>query len=798
MQHKNKLVALILCIGLLASVVFMGASANTGVFAPHDPRNEIIDAGVLLYMGYGGYGTGNKYTRFTDSELDQLVEVSEDFVLLTIPNYNWYYDTNGVRQSILDFDDIRNIRPTRDGNTWANGGADTSIPCECPGSGPDWDRMFAHGFNSVPDPGQFDCTFLFQMWSYARNMNWMLNTPTMTLESLVADYLDVAVRLADRNPDVRLWLSFPATENMHILTYRFTPYWIEHIIYGSRDALYAMGREDVWHNNVVGFYYGNEEIVPWFTPMNRDAHNNPDADYLENSVVKGMRELADVVRDELGMKFLWIPTVNIEGSSLEVVGLITNRLNIFDAVVLQPNYYFRENPGNVQDRTRRQVWAIRDWIIEGAITDPGTMDGDWEYIPGDGAYVTQRVWNPDLGRYVPVMIWNPDFAELAWSYDGGYDWNAIIWNERWSQTGGWCVVTWENTGVWTQVTWPTWVIDNPSDFWNPAGGVVWTVVGRYEQEMIWDPDIGGGLEWSADGGYDTYAMEQYIAWGSTDGWCLDTWLFTGEWVWVTNGWLVLTRDPQEFWNPAGGLVWVTGTWVPQFVWDDNAGDWEWVTVWDPNAGGEWVWVPGAAGSPFGGEKTSFTQIGFHMEIEETIFSGGGFRDRWFTYVAAFEDLLGLVPSAVYAGHPRELMATLDYINDFFNVDRLNATESDPVSDPISDPVSDPISDPISLPTESDPISDPVSDPLSSPESLPVESEPTTSAPTASAPATSSPESGNDPASSGGQGTTSAPAGGGPGGGKNADTGVTAPIAAIVALASFGMAALVAVKAKKKA
>ena len=689
-MKKHKLIGLILCAVLLISSMLVGASAN--VFTPNDPRNDIIDAGILLYMGYGGYGTGNKYARFTDDDLDQVVQVSEDFVLLTIPNYNWYYDNNDIRQPILTMDDIRAIRPTRGGATWANGGADTSIVCSCAGAGPDWDRMFAFGFNQGrPGEWEFECSFLWEMWHYARNMNWMLNTPTMTLESLVYDYLDVAVRLVERNPNVRLWLSFPATEHMHILTYRFTQYWIEHIVFGARDELYARGLSEIWHNNIVGFYYGNEEIVPFYTPFNRNAHQNPNTDYLDNSVVWGMRQLADVVRDELDKKFLWIPTVNINGNSLEVVGLIANRLNIFDAILLQPNYYFREIEDDRQARTRQQVWAIREWVKNQVITEPGSMgSGEWVNRPGDGAYVTKNVWDPDIGRYVPVMEWDPDFRGVTWSNDGGYDtnaiWDSIIW---WEISYGWCYDMWWSTGEWVwRNDWNTFT-QNPSTFWRTTGGYIWASDGAYRQVWSWDSTV-GSVQWSNNGGYSD-DMWDYINWWSlANGWCIMTWWDTGEWVWVTNSWDVLTRNPADFWNDAGGWAWVVhGAYRPAFEWDPTAGDYREVTIWDPNAGDGIMWVPNQTGTPFGGEKVSFTQIGFHMELDANVFQPTGHMDRWLTYVAAFRDLLGFAPSAVYAGHPWEVIAVIDLMDGFFNGERGGGTTSAPESTPESAPESAP-------------------------------------------------------------------------------------------------------------
>ena len=388
-MKKTKILAIILSIALLIPALMTGVGASANVPPAQREGNAIVDSAILLYTGYRGYSWNNKYNVFNDAELDALVRTSNEFILINFATYNWYIDDNGIPQEIVTMDDLFAIRPTRGGATWANGGADTSIRCNCAGTGPNWNLMLSVPWTASSATAASvlgHCEFLHNMWYYGRKIDhWMGNMPSMTLQDYVNDAVNYAVRIVQRAPTARLWIALPATEHLHILTHLYTDAWIEHIILGTRDELYRRGRADIWHNNIVGVYYGNEEIHSWFTPFDRNAHTNPDADYLNNTVVRGMRELSDFVRGELGLHFLWIPTVNLQGAggigggdSLEIVGLIANRLNIFCAVLLQPNYYFRWQDDARQPRTRQQIPWIARWVQDQVITNPGNNQAQWE------------------------------------------------------------------------------------------------------------------------------------------------------------------------------------------------------------------------------------------------------------------------------------------------------------------------------------------------------------------------------------------------------------------------------------
>ncbi|EMN7729953.1 hypothetical protein WB980_003303 [Bacillus cereus] len=92
--------------------------------------------------------------------------------------------------------------------------------------------------------------------------------------------------------------------------------------------------------SVKGFYYNCEYM-----------YNNPGSSFdynnlTNNSSVKLASDLSQYVKNSLSKpyNFIWVPIYsNAEGiaaDTIKRVGYITNRTNIFDEVLLQPNYYF--------------------------------------------------------------------------------------------------------------------------------------------------------------------------------------------------------------------------------------------------------------------------------------------------------------------------------------------------------------------------------------------------------------------------------------------------------------------------
>lgn len=68
-------------------------------------------------------------------------------------------------------------------------------------------------------------------------------------------------------------------------------------------------------------------------------------------------------------------------------------------------------------------------------------------------------------------------------------------------------------------------------------------------------------------------------------------------------------------------------------------------------------VLNSSGAVIGGTKTSATEIGFEMEIDERYFTDSAYRERYQAYVDTFAEFVGQYPTAYYASWP-EVMLTL--------------------------------------------------------------------------------------------------------------------------------------------
>lgn len=75
-----------------------------------------------------------------------------------------------------------------------------------------------------------------------------------------------------------------------------------------------------------------------------------------------LNNVASYIRNTHGKKVLWIPYYGRGGNwnnTLYSVGVIANKTNIFDYVILQPSYY---NYGNVSEATIDNLYGIRESI----------------------------------------------------------------------------------------------------------------------------------------------------------------------------------------------------------------------------------------------------------------------------------------------------------------------------------------------------------------------------------------------------------------------------------------------------
>ena len=338
----TRTIAAIICICMLIIAV-PACGGDTG--PSYDPTAErgvdVISRGMLLYIGYREYW-GGRYARFSDRDLDRLSAISDDFILINYATYNWIEVEGGENRPAVTLDDLKAINPD-----------ETGINCFC---GANWEEMLSWGFDEVPASG---CSFMWEMWHYARKIYWMNEGGhEYTFQGYVRDAVELTYRLVERNPDVNIWIALPPTEHLHLLTHLYTEPWLEYIVRETQRQI----SPEVWENNIKGFYYGNEEVVPFYTPFDIEEPICPDTSYLNNTVVRGMRELSDYIRGEMNKQFLWIPTTNFNSTSYIVVGYIANRLNIFDAILMQPAYYFMTPTHPEQSRGRTQLQMIYDSV----------------------------------------------------------------------------------------------------------------------------------------------------------------------------------------------------------------------------------------------------------------------------------------------------------------------------------------------------------------------------------------------------------------------------------------------------
>lgn len=248
--------------------------------------------GILLYVGYNGYN-GTKYYVPTDEELEKLLSVTDEILLIPIVMYNRYTDEQGNIRQVMSRDVIENMT-----------------------------------VDMVGSPQRFE-TIKGEYFATAE--------PRVRANYHVDDYINDSVSLARRlvaiNKDVRLWFSVPQAECLHALTHLFAEAWVS-VVHGIKNAL----EPEIWEHNVQGIYHAGEDIVTaGYTKFDFTA---PERNF-DNPIVYSMRAVSDAVH-AYGKNFLWIPYYDTAASSAVNMGHVVNLTNIFDTVILQPSYFFRD------------------------------------------------------------------------------------------------------------------------------------------------------------------------------------------------------------------------------------------------------------------------------------------------------------------------------------------------------------------------------------------------------------------------------------------------------------------------
>ena len=246
--------------------------------------------GVLLYTSYRGY-SGGKYGVPTDEELKNLLEVTDEILLIPIATFNRYTDRNGNEVEVVTREIIDSM--TED---------------------------------MVGDPTRLE-TIKKEYHATADKI--------LAGNYHIKDYIDDANSYAERlvaiKPDVKLWFSVPHSECWHALTHLFASPWADTV-----DLIKNTVRADIWDNNVQGIYFAGEDIIT--AGYTRFDNDKPEEDF-NNPIVKAMHAVSDRVRS-FGKNYLWIPYYHEAASSSKNLGYVVNLTNIFDTVIIQPSFFF--------------------------------------------------------------------------------------------------------------------------------------------------------------------------------------------------------------------------------------------------------------------------------------------------------------------------------------------------------------------------------------------------------------------------------------------------------------------------
>lgn len=252
--------------------------------------NTLMKKGVLLYTSYRGY-SGGKYGVPTDEELKNLLEVTDEILLIPIATFNRYTDRNGNEVEVVTREIIDSM--TED---------------------------------MVGDPTRLE-TIKKEYHATADKI--------LAGNYHIKDYIDDANSYAERlvaiKPDVKLWFSVPHSECWHALTHLFASPWADTV-----DLIKNTVRADIWDNNVQGIYFAGEDIIT--AGYTRFDNDKPEEDF-NNPIVKAMHAVSDRVRS-FGKNCLWIPYYHEAASSSKNLGYVVNLTNIFDTVIIQPSFFF--------------------------------------------------------------------------------------------------------------------------------------------------------------------------------------------------------------------------------------------------------------------------------------------------------------------------------------------------------------------------------------------------------------------------------------------------------------------------
>ena len=322
----KKLVSILLCLCTMAALI--SASGQVEV-----EEKTQLSKGLLMYVGYWGY-YNDKYPVPTDEELEEILKVTDEIILVPTAAYNCYTDKETGRENqVLTHRIIENMDP-------------------------DW----------VANPGMLDeLKALYH--DYASSMIYA----GYNISDYVADAVELGNRIVEINPDAKLWYSVPGAPQLTALTHLFADSWVQ-CVEEVKEAL----DPEVWENNVCGFYYSDEDVVTFdyakFDPSKPEENfDNPD--------VYVMRQVSDKVHS-YDKELIWIPySADTNSSIYECLGYVANKTDIFDAVIIQPSYFFNseytDNLELIRDCVEQQAVLYNFGYVIGGEKTSDTVIG-WE------------------------------------------------------------------------------------------------------------------------------------------------------------------------------------------------------------------------------------------------------------------------------------------------------------------------------------------------------------------------------------------------------------------------------------
>lgn len=317
----KKIIAL-LCIVLTLTIFLSACTSGSYDFAnENDPQNSRIHPRdlherhaaniILVYSGFL-WGPTAEYPLPTRRELEAMREAGmNEFLVITGPPALSWDDENGERHPIITEEDIRNVP------AWKT-------------SAYQYPEGPARDFRRDQMIGQM----ITQLQGHEDRNNF-----DMTVNAVVRYQIQTAERILQHIPDAKIWFSFPTT-SIYSLSLNFYEPFINIIYNGIKEHFEG----EVWDNNVMGFYFADEEVSYWM--MHFDYENEVD---FGNPAVRLMLQLSRRVRADDKM-MLWLPFAAPNGLAevlpgeshrrVRRIGHIANRTDIFDYVLLQPNFLF--------------------------------------------------------------------------------------------------------------------------------------------------------------------------------------------------------------------------------------------------------------------------------------------------------------------------------------------------------------------------------------------------------------------------------------------------------------------------